>query len=90
MPACTHAPTHQSTNWSQVKCPSGTFVNNFLKYMGPGIFMLFVFAVVIPGFWFAAVYMNRDNLEVRAAGRGWLRGMPSILGLLTSHRCWGA
>ena len=50
---------------AQVKRPGGGFVSPFTKYMGPGILMIIVFALLIPGFWFWAVYANRRRLEVR-------------------------
>lgn len=49
---------------SQVKYPGGGFVGTYVKYMIPGCLMLILYALVIPGFWFAAVYLNRKRLDV--------------------------
>lgn len=48
----------------QVKYPGGGFVGTFVKYMVPGCLMLILYALVIPAFWFAAVYLNRHKLDV--------------------------
>ena len=49
--------------------------------MIPGILLLIVFALVIPGFWFLTVYLNRRNLDVSeppsARRAGWLAGAGS-------------
>lgn len=52
----------------QVKEPNGNFVHTFLKYLGPGIIMLLIFALFIPAFYFMAVHRNRNRLEVRSWG----------------------
>ena len=56
----------------QVKTAAGSFVGVYLRYMIPGILLLIIFALVIPGFWFLTVYLNRHRLDVRAAAPGWL------------------
>lgn len=38
----------------------------YIKYMVPGIALLIVFAVVIPGFWFLILWYNRKQLDVSA------------------------
>lgn len=48
----------------QVKYPDGGFVSTYVKYMPPGIMMIIVFALLIPGFWFMAVHTNRTRLDV--------------------------
>lgn len=48
----------------QVKYPDGGFVSTYVKYMPPGIMMIIVFALLIPGFWFLAVHTNRTRLDV--------------------------
>ena len=51
----------------QVKHPDGGFVSTYVKYMPPGIIMIIVFALLIPGFWFMAVHTNRTRLDVSCA-----------------------
>jgi hypothetical protein len=55
---------------SQVKYPGGGFVGTYVKYMIPGCLMLILYALVIPGFWFAAVYLNRKRLDVSELPQG--------------------
>jgi hypothetical protein len=55
---------------TQVKYPDGGFVGTFVKYMVPGCLLLILYALVIPAFWFAAVYLNRHKLDVRKRGAG--------------------
>jgi hypothetical protein len=63
---------------------SGSFVGVFLRYMIPGILLLIIFALVIPGFWFLTVYLNRRNLDVSAAARQCQAGRQCCSWVL----CW--
>ncbi len=35
-----------------------------IKYMVPGVALLIVFALIIPGFWFLILWYNRNKLDV--------------------------
>lgn len=60
----------ESISHLQVKYPDGDFVSTYIKYMPPGIIMIIVFALAIPGFWFMAVHANRHRLEVSCSDVG--------------------
>lgn len=51
----------------------------YVKYMVPGALLLAVYALLIPGFWVLAVYMNRHSLEVNRAA-GWRAPRPGARG----------
>ncbi|KAL4457343.1 hypothetical protein ABPG75_012208 [Micractinium tetrahymenae] len=46
-----------------VKLPDGRLVGTYVGFMVPGILLLFLFAVLIPAFWFVTVWRHRHQLE---------------------------
>lgn len=47
----------------KVKQPGGGYTATYIRYMIPGAIMLFIFAVVVPGFYFLTIWRNRKSLD---------------------------
>ena len=60
----------------RVRNPGGKLAPIYLRYMIPGAIMLFMFAIVVPAFFFVVIWRNRHRLDERATAEryGFLYG----------------